>query len=76
VWLQVAEILPLRHPVRLARYAFYGAHDGYPSASLALWDLVYCLLLSLGLLAYARRWVRFRLTDSAMAKDGGTPSVA
>ena len=33
-WLLLAELLPLLHPVRLARYAFYGDHDGYPSAKL------------------------------------------
>ena len=62
VWLQVAELLPLRHPVRLARYAFYGARNGYPSPWLLVWDLAYCVLLSLGLLAYARRWIRRRIT--------------
>jgi lipooligosaccharide transport system permease protein len=62
VWLQLAELLPLRHPVRLARYAFYGPHDGYPSAALLLWDVAYCVLLSYGLLVYARRWLRRRVT--------------
>ena len=62
IWLQVAEALPLLHPVRLARAAFYGSHDGYPSAGLLIWDAAYVLGLSAGLLAYARRWIRKRLT--------------
>ncbi len=62
VWLLAAELLPLLHPVRLARFAFYGAHHGYPSAGLLLWDVVYSLALSLLLLGYARRWIRRRLT--------------
>jgi lipooligosaccharide transport system permease protein len=62
VWLRVAEALPLLHPVRLARFAFYGARGGYPSAALLVWDFVYCIALSLVLLLYARRWIRRRLT--------------
>ena len=62
VWLVVAEALPLLHPVRLARYAFYGARDGQPSVLLLGWDVLYTLGLSLALLAYARRWARKRLT--------------
>ena len=62
IWLQVAEVLPLLHPVRLARAAFYGSRVGYPSPGILLWDCVYVLGLSLGLLAYARRWIRKRLT--------------
>jgi lipooligosaccharide transport system permease protein len=61
-WLIVAELLPLLHPVRLSRFAFYGARDGYPSAGLLVWDAAYVLALSLGLLLYARRWIRRRLT--------------
>jgi lipooligosaccharide transport system permease protein len=61
-WLLVAEVLPLLHPVRLARFAFFGARDGYPSITLVLWDCVYLLVLSTGLLLYARRWIRRRLT--------------
>jgi lipooligosaccharide transport system permease protein len=61
-WLLLAEALPLLHPVRLSRFAFYGAHDGAPSAALLLWDCVYVLGLSAGLLLYARRWIRRRLT--------------
>lgn len=61
-WLYVAEALPLLHPVRLARFTFYGAKNGYPSTAHLLWDVAYCLLLSAFLLAYARRWIRRRLT--------------
>lgn len=62
-WLTVAEVLPLLHPVRLARFAFYGAHGGYPSAALLVWDVGYCFMLSFLLLLYARRWMRRRLTS-------------
>jgi lipooligosaccharide transport system permease protein len=62
IWLTAAELLPLLHPVRLARFAFYGARHGYPSAGLLVWDCVYCLALSSGLLLYARRWLRKRLS--------------
>jgi hypothetical protein len=48
--------------VRLARFAFYGSRGGYPSAAMLLWDVGYCFALSLLLLAYARRWIRRRLT--------------
>ena len=61
-WLLLAEALPLLHPVRLARFAFYGARNGYPSALHLLWDLAYIVLVSGGLLLYARRWMRKRLT--------------
>lgn len=62
-WLYVAEVLPLLHPVRLARAAYYGpAVVGTTPLKLA-WDLAYCLALSGALLAYARRWARIRLTD-------------
>lgn len=61
-WLLLAEALPLLHPVRLARFAFYGSRDGFPSAALLLWDVAYLLALSGGLLLYARRWIRRRLT--------------
>jgi lipooligosaccharide transport system permease protein len=55
-WLWVAEALPLLHPVRLARSAFAG------DASLtALWDVTYILVVSLFLLAWARRAVQGRL---------------
>jgi lipooligosaccharide transport system permease protein len=59
-WLQVAEVLPLLHPVRLARFAFYGARAGVP-LSVPLWDTAYILMLSFGLLAWARRMIRKRL---------------
>jgi len=61
-WLTAAELLPLLHPVRLARAAFYGAHGGYPSVGLLCWDVGYCLGLSTLLLLYARRWLRRRLS--------------
>jgi lipooligosaccharide transport system permease protein len=61
-WLLLAEVLPLLHPVRLSRFAFFGARGGYPSVTLVLWDCAYVLVLSTGLLLYARRWIRRRLT--------------
>jgi lipooligosaccharide transport system permease protein len=70
-WLMLAELLPLLHPVRLARFAFYGAHDGYPSAALLLWDVAYCLGLPLILLAYAQRWLRRRVTTGVARPGGG-----
>lgn len=57
-WLWVAELLPLLHPVRLARASFRGE----PSLIL-LWDLFYLVAVSLLLLAWARRGVRRRLTN-------------
>ncbi len=57
-WLWVAEILPLLHPVRLARAAFQGE-----ASLILLWDLAYLLGVSLLLLAWARRGVRQRLTN-------------
>ncbi len=56
-WLVVAEILPLLHPVRLARAIFHGGME-----LRLLWDVAYCLGLSGGLLLYGRRLVRMRLT--------------
>lgn len=57
-WLWLAEVLPLLHPVRMARAAFAG------QASLVLlWDLLYLLALSFALLTWARRSVRRRLTS-------------
>jgi lipooligosaccharide transport system permease protein len=58
MWLWVAEILPLLHPVRMARAAFRG--DVSP---VLLWDLAYLLVLSSLLLTWARRSVRRRLTS-------------
>jgi lipooligosaccharide transport system permease protein len=56
IWLWVAEVLPLLHPVRAARAAFRG------EASLILvWDVAYICGVSLLLLAWARRAVRARL---------------
>jgi lipooligosaccharide transport system permease protein len=57
-WLWVAELLPLLHPVRLARAAFYGE-----VSPLILWDLFYCAGVSVLLLALARRSIRERLTN-------------
>ena len=61
--LYVAEVLPLLHPVRLARAAYYGASAAHASPLRLLWDVAYCLAASAGLLAYARKWARIRLTD-------------
>ncbi|HEV8344880.1 MAG TPA: ABC transporter permease [Candidatus Binatia bacterium] len=57
-WLWVAELLPLLHPVRLARAAFHGE-----VSPLILWDLFYCAGVSVFLLALARRSIRARLTN-------------
>jgi lipooligosaccharide transport system permease protein len=58
IWLWVAELLPLLHPVRLARAVFYGQ-----ASLLVLWDLAYILVTSALLLAWANRAVRKRLTS-------------
>jgi hypothetical protein len=58
VWLGVAEVLPLLHPVRLARAAFTGQFSW-----VVLWDLTYALMGSCLLLIWARRSVRQRLTN-------------
>ncbi len=55
-WLQVAEILPLVHPVRLAR-AVFDWRFGWR----AVWDLGYMLALSAVLLVWARRAIHRRL---------------
>lgn len=57
-WLWVAEILPLLHPVRLARAAFRGE-----ASLVALWDLAYLLGMSILLVVLARRGVQRRLTN-------------
>ena len=57
-WLWLAEVLPLLHPVRLARAAFSGRFS-----MIVLWDLAYTLGMSLLLLWWARRGVRNRLTN-------------
>lgn len=62
-WLYVAEALPLLHPVRLARAAYYGASVVHTTPLALAWDVAYCLVASAGLLAYARKWARIRLTD-------------
>jgi lipooligosaccharide transport system permease protein len=56
-WLVVAELLPLLHPVRLARAAFEGG-----TAPTLVWDAAYVAILSVALLAWSRRVVRERLT--------------
>jgi len=58
IWLQVAEILPLLHPVRAARMAFSGT-----LSPIVVWDLAYICGMSVLLLAWARRSVRKRLTN-------------
>jgi len=58
VWLWVAEVLPLLHPVRLARAAFRGR-----LSPILVWDLAYTLAFSALLLAWARRSVQRRLTN-------------
>jgi lipooligosaccharide transport system permease protein len=57
-WLWVAEVLPLLHPVRLARAAFRGE-----ASLILLWDLAYILAVTILLLAWARRGIRQRLTN-------------
>ena len=57
-WLWVAEILPLLHPVRLARASFTGE-----LSIMLLWDFAYTLGVSLLLLLWARRVVFSRLTN-------------
>jgi len=57
-WLWVAECLPLLHPVRLARAAFFG-----PASPALLWDVAYILCLSTALVAYAARLMRRKLSQ-------------
>jgi lipooligosaccharide transport system permease protein len=57
-WLWLAEVLPLLHPVRLARSAFHGEFT-----RVALWDVAYMLGVSVVLLAWARRAIRAKLTS-------------
>lgn len=57
-WLRVAEVLPLLHPVRLARAAFGGT-----ASPILLWDLAYVVLLSAVLLRWAMVSVQRRLTS-------------
>ena len=57
-WLWVAEVLPLLHPVRLARAAFRGT-----ASPVLLWDLAYMVGVSTLLLAWARGGIRRRLTS-------------
>ncbi len=57
-WLAIAEVLPLLHPVRLARDAFQGTLGW-----VALWDLAYILGISAVLLRWSAGAVRERLTS-------------
>ena len=57
IWLVVAEVLPLLHPVRTARAAFAGELSW-----LVLWDVAYMVVVSVALLAWSRRVVRRRLS--------------
>jgi lipooligosaccharide transport system permease protein len=58
-WQKVAEILPLLHPVRLARAAFHGG----VSTGVIAWDVAYILGVSALLLAQTRRLLDKRLTN-------------
>lgn len=58
VWLGVAEVLPLLHPVRFARSAFAG-NLGW----LAVWDVAYVTAVSATLLAASVGAMRRRLTS-------------
>ena len=55
----LAELLPLLHPVRLARAAFHW--NG--AVTTVVWDVAYILLVSAGLLLIARRAIRRRLMN-------------
>jgi lipooligosaccharide transport system permease protein len=57
VGLWVAEVLPLLHPVRLARSIFAGSLGWR-----AVWDLVYIVAISAALLVWAEKAMRKRLT--------------
>ena len=58
-WQVVAELLPLLHPVRLARAAFHGGI----STALIAWDITYILGLSALLLLQTRRLLETKLTN-------------
>ncbi len=58
MWLWVAEVLPLLHPVRIARMAFRGE-----VGVVMVWDVAYLLIVSALLLAWAGKTVRRRLTN-------------
>ncbi|MBI2999108.1 MAG: ABC transporter permease [Deltaproteobacteria bacterium] len=57
-WLWVAELLPLLHPVRIARASFSGQ-----ALPILLWDLCYIVAVSMLLLARARGRIERRLTN-------------
>jgi len=58
-WLWLAELLPLLHPVRLARLVFGQRQGGL----VALWDVTYILVASALLLRWARSSMRARLVS-------------
>jgi lipooligosaccharide transport system permease protein len=58
VWLHVAEVLPLLHPVRLSRAAFHG---GGVSLGTLAWDVTYTLGVAFALLSWSRKLIRDRL---------------
>jgi lipooligosaccharide transport system permease protein len=58
-WQWVAEVLPLLHPVRLARAAFSGDYD----LATVAWDVAYIIGVSTLLLRFAMRAARRRLTN-------------
>jgi len=59
LWQWVAEILPLVHPVRLARAAFHGGVSGL----LIAWDVVYIVGVSVALLLQTRSRLERLLTS-------------
>jgi lipooligosaccharide transport system permease protein len=58
IWLWGAEVLPLLHPVRLARSAFRGDFRW-----ILLWDLTYLLVAAALLFSWSRGAIRRRLTS-------------
>ena len=58
LWLWAAEVLPLLHPVRMARLAFAGTFS-----PVVFWDAGYLVGFSAGLLFWARRRMEGRLTS-------------
>ena len=58
IWLTVAEVLPLLHPVRLCRDAFAGSFGPR-----AVWDLGYIVATTGALLLWSRAAMRRRLTS-------------
>ncbi|MBW2714169.1 MAG: ABC transporter permease [Deltaproteobacteria bacterium] len=54
----VAEVLPLLHPVRFARACFLGQYS-----PMMIWDLLYCVVLTSGLLIWAKKRIQNRLSE-------------